>query len=144
MSIADWVQKQRKRRAIGRYLDRLGPALVKLYGKAKHYRPAQVLAAVKAANLRREDVCYGLSVYCTAEDFDDYHAAEGETCSYWEMRVEVAEHCFHGNTSFTQQDVMTHTEAHSHSGGDFGGHHGGDFGGHHSGHHSGHDGGGHF
>ncbi len=134
MILMGWVQNQRKRRAIGRYLDCLGPMLLRLSGKAKYYKPAQVLAAAKAANLREADLCYGLSVYCTPQDFDAYHAASGKGCSYWEMRVEVAAHCFQGNTSFTQQDVIAHTEAHSHSDGDFGGHHGGDFGGHHGGH----------
>lgn len=139
MNLASLIHNYRKRRSIGRYINRLGPALAQLYGKSKYYNPEQVKAAAKAAKLPMDDLCYGLSIYCTPDDFADYHIAEGEDCNYWEMRVEVAEHHFHGNTSFTQQDVVAQTETHSPGGGDFSGHHGGDWGGHHGG-----DGGGHF
>lgn len=128
--------KYRKRKAIWAYVTRLRPALVRLFGKADYYTPEQVKEAAKEAKLPMQDLCYGLATYCTQGDFDDYHAGSGEECSYWEMRVEVAEHHFHGNTGFTQQDVAAHSDAHSHSGGDFGSGHdfGGDGGGHHGGH----------
>ena len=136
----------RKRRAIHLYLNRLGPTLARLFGKAKYYTPQQVEQAAREAKLPTADLCYGLATYCTPEDFNAYHTAHGESCNYWEMRVEVGDHGFHGNASFSQQDVAAHAEAHSHhSGGGFdGGHHGGggfDGGGHHGG--GGFDGGGH-
>ena len=136
MSFASFLRNYRKRKSIGLYLSRLGPTLARLYGEAKYYKPEQVERAAQEAKLPMSDLCYGLSVYCTPDDFAEYHMAHGEECNYWEMRVEVAEHHFHGNTAFTQQDVAAHTEAHSHSSGDFGGHHfGGDGGGHHGGGH---------
>ena len=82
--------------------------LARMYGKSPYYKPAQVKEAAKAANLPLGDLCYGLSVYCTSDDFAEYHTASDEKCSYWEMRVEVAEHHFHGNLSFSQQDVAAH------------------------------------
>lgn len=134
MGLAGLLRAYRKRKSISLYLTRLGPTLARLYGKAAYYKPEQVKQAAQEAKLPMDDLCYGLSLYCTPEDFDDYHAASGEECSYWDKRVEIAEQHFHGNTSFTQQDVVTHAEAHSHAGLDFGGgHHGGD-GGHHGGH----------
>jgi hypothetical protein len=136
MEFAAWSQKYRKRKAIGAYVTRLRPVLMRLFGKSDHYTPEQVKQAAQEARLPERDLCYGLATYCNQGDFDDYHASSGEECSYWEMRVEVAEHHFHGNTSFTQQDVAAHSEAHSHTGGDFGGghHFGGDGSGHHGGH----------
>ncbi len=137
MGLTAWMQNYRKRKAIGAYVTRLRPALVRLFGKADYYKPEQVKQAAEEAKLPMQDLCYGLATYCTPDDFDDYHAGSGEECSYWGMRVEVAEHHFHGNVSFTQQDVAAHSEAHSHAGGDFGGGHhfdGSGGGGHHGGH----------
>jgi len=138
MSIAGFFQRYRKRKTIGLYLTRLDPVLERLYGKSSHYTPEQVKQAAIKANLPMADLCYGLSVYCTPEDFEAYHTAHGEDCNYWEMRVEVGEHHFHGNSAFTQQDVAAHAEAHSHShiGSDAGGghHFDGGGGGHHGGH----------
>jgi hypothetical protein len=139
MGLASLIQNYRKRKSIGLYLSRLGPALTQLYGKSKYYKPEQVKKAAQEAKLPMADLCYGLTIYCTPEDFAEYHTASGEECSYWEMRVEVAEHHFHGNSAFTPQDVVAHSEAHSHvghshAGSDFGGHHEGDGSGHHGGH----------
>ncbi len=129
MKLAEWVrnyrEKSRKRKATGAYVTRLHPVLMRLFGKAEYYKPEQVKQAAEEAKLPMQDLCYGLATYCTPDDFDSYHAGSGEECSYWEMRVEVAEHHFHGNTSFTQHDIAVHSEAHSHGGGDFGGHSGG-------------------
>lgn len=138
MGFAGWMQTYRKRKAIGAYVTRLRPALVRLFGKADYYKPEQVKQAAKEAKLPMQDLCYGLATYCTQDDFDDYHTGSGEECSYWGMRVEVAEHHFHGNVGFTQHDVAAHSEAHSHTSGGFGGGHYFDGGGHHGG-----DGGGH-
>lgn len=138
MSIADFFRTSRKRKTIGLYLTRLGPILQRRYGKSSHYTPAQVEQVAREAKLPMGDLCYGLSIYCTAGDFDDYHAAHGEECNYWKMRVEVGEHHFHGNSAFTQQDVVAHSEAyaHSHTGSDTGGghHFDGGGGGYHGGH----------
>ena len=142
MNLVSLIQTYRKRKSIGLYLTRLRPTLARLYGRATYYKPEQVKRAVKEAKLPMDDLCYGLSLYCTPEDFADYHTVNGEDCSYWDTRVEIGEHHFHGNSAFTQQDVAAYSEAHaySHGDGDSGGHHGGgDGGGHHGG-----DGGGHF
>jgi len=42
MGFADWMQKYRKRKAIGAWVTRLGPVLVRLFGKADYYTPEQV------------------------------------------------------------------------------------------------------
>ena len=136
ISIIGFLRAYRKRRTIGLYLTRLGPILQRRFGKSSHYSPVQVEQAAREAKMPMEDLCYGLSIYCTPDDFDDYHAAHGEDCSYWEMRVEVAEHHFHGNPAFTQQDVTAHSDAYTHSHSDMGGghHFDGGGGGHHGGH----------
>ena len=137
MGFAAWLEKYRKRKAIGAYVTRLRPALVRLFGKSDYYKPEQVKQAAEEAKLPIQDLCYGLATYCTQDDFDAYHTGSGEECSYWGMRVEVAEHHFHGNAGFTQQEVADRSDAHSHShdGGHSGGH-GSDGGG--GGHHGGH------
>ncbi len=116
INIARLLRSYRKRRTIKAYLTRIGPMLAKRYGKSERYTPKQVEAAAWEAGLPMADLCCALSVYCNQDALDAYHTALGEDCNYWQMRAEVAEHCFHGNVAFTPHDVAEVAAPHSPTG----------------------------
>ena len=118
--------------AIRSYVRRLGPELVRRFGKKRYYTPEQVPAAVRRGGFSEADICYAYSMFCSREAFNEHHAQVGETCNFDAMRAEVAESHFGGNTEFEPASVIHHAESFSdsaHGGYDDGGHH--DAGGHH-------------
>ena len=133
ISIPNLIRVYRKRRTIKSYLARIGPLLAKRYGKSALYTPKQVEDTARTAGLPTDELCYALSIYCAQDAFDLYHEDLGEDCNYWQMRAEVAEHHFHGNVTFTPQDVSEVAASSSHTGADHSGGH--DHGGEDSGHH---------
>jgi hypothetical protein len=121
--------------AIRSYVRRLGPELVRRFGKRRFYTPEQVLQAVRGGGFGEADVCYAYSMFCNREDFDAHHAETGESCNYDAMRAEVGHSHLGGHADFETADVLHHAEHYA----DHGGH--GDAAGYHDS--GGHDGGGH-
>ena len=75
--------------------------------------------------------CYGVSMFSSREDFDQFHSENGESCDYDAMRDEIGHSHFSGNAEFTFSDIISsssHHETSTDHGGsqDSGGHgHGG-------------------
>ena len=69
----------------------VGRALVGLYGKRKSYAPALIKSAMRKQRYPAAWDCWALCLFASAADFDAYHAARGESCSYSAMRGEMLE-----------------------------------------------------
>jgi hypothetical protein len=126
----EWIWK---RLALRSYRRKLGPALVKRYGRERHYTVNQVRKTAETLGLNTDYLCYAYADYCSESEFDIHHASIGEACDWGAMREEL-------DSSWGVGD--------SHVLGDHGGDHGGhydyghvDDGGHHHG--GGYDGDGH-
>src|SRR6476646_10246817 len=76
--------------ALRSYRRKLGPALIRRYGRELHYTVAQVRKTAETLGLNRDWLCYAYADYCSRDDFDAHHAATGETCSWTEMRHELS------------------------------------------------------
>lgn len=129
------IRRIKKYFAIRSYVRRLGPELVRRFGKRRYYTPEQVRKAVRGGRFNEDDICYAYSMFCSREDYDSFHAELGETGDYDAMRGEVGRRYFGGSTDFEPSSIIHHAEQYSEHGGsgESGGHHdpGGDFGGHH-------------
>lgn len=127
------IRRIKKYFAIRSYVRRLGPQLVRRFGKRRFYTPQQVRTAVRGGGFSEDDICYAYSMFCSLEDFNAYHAEAGEPGNYDEMRAEVGHTYFGGSTDFEPASIINNSE-HYHQG-DSG--HSGDSTGHHdsSGHH---------
>jgi hypothetical protein len=129
------ILKIKRYLAIRSYVRRLGPDLVRRFGKRRFYTPEQVRKAVRGGGFSETDICYAYSLFCSRGDFESHHAETGEPCNYDEMRSEVSNSHFGGSTDFEPASVIHHAEQYSgHDGHD-------DIGGHHDS--SSHDSGGH-
>jgi hypothetical protein len=122
------IRRIKKYFAIRSYVRRLGPELVRRFGKKKYYTPQQVQAAVRRGGFSETDMCYAISMFCSREAFNAHHAEMGEPCNFDAMRTEVAESHFGGNADFEPATLIHHAESFSdHSGheghDDAGGHH---------------------
>ena len=74
------------KRAVAR---NVGRSLLGLYGKRKSYAPALIKSAMRKQRYPATWDCWALSLFASQADFDAYHAALGESCSYPVMRGEM-------------------------------------------------------
>ena len=126
------IEKYLKRRAIRSYINKLPRLLAKDYGRSKTYTPLQVRRTIERAGLNTVYSCYGISMFSSREDFDQFHFENGESCNYDVMRSEIGHSHFSGNAEFTFADIFessSHHETYTDHGSfhDSGGH---DHGGH--------------
>jgi hypothetical protein len=91
----------RKRRAIAAYVSKLPRLLLRDYGSAPAYTPAQIKRTLERSGLTTQYDCYAISMFSDRTQFDAYHQIAGETCDYGVMRGEVAAAHFHGYDAFT-------------------------------------------
>jgi uncharacterized protein DUF6559 len=124
-----WI---RKRLALRGYRRKLGPSLVKRYGRERYYTVNQVRVTVEKLGLNTDYICYAFADFCSREDFDAHHASTGEACDWAAMREELT-------SSWGIGDHHHHAADHGYDDGHHDYHH--DDGGHHDG--GFHDGGGH-
>jgi hypothetical protein len=85
------VTRWRKRRAILAYARRLPHLLRRDYGACGSYTARQIRQTIRRDGLSLDYSCYALSMFADRGDFNDFHAALGETCDYDAMRAEAAE-----------------------------------------------------
>ncbi len=68
---------------------KLGPQLRRRYGTQSTYSSSQVKDTLRTSGYSSSDDCYALAMYCSPEEFDDFHRTVGETCNYAEMRGSI-------------------------------------------------------
>src|SRR5688572_29919112 len=75
-----------------KYVRDIGKILVTTHGRRKFYRPRQVKEAHRKSTWADHDFsCWGMSVYTSHQDFDDYHRTTGEACDYTQMKSHMLE-----------------------------------------------------
>jgi uncharacterized membrane protein YgcG len=107
------VAKDRQRVAVGKYVKHVGPELRNRYGNQQKYTPTQVKQAVKASGYSSQDDCYALAMYCSEDDFGDYHRSIGESCDYNAMRQEISDSfgfIFPSGTTFDATEVIDNSD----------------------------------
>ena len=124
----DFIRNIGKKRAIKSYIKKLPSLLRKDYGRPKAYTPMQVRRSVERGGLSVAYACYGIAMFSSRHDFDQYHKEIGETCDYDAMRCEIGNSYFNGNANFSVTEVTT-TSSDFGGGIDVGGYSGGDGGG---------------
>lgn len=104
------AQSNKKRFAIHKYIKHIGPELRKRYGGQRKYTPDQVKQTVSNSLYSSDYDCYAFAMYCSHDDFADYHRAIGESCDYNSMRSEISNFfhsVFQGDTTFDACDVIS-------------------------------------
>lgn len=73
---------------------------MKDYGQAKKYTPKQIYSTADRHGLQLLYICYAMAMFSEQWQFEQYHREIGEDCNYGDMRSEVGEKFFGGETSF--------------------------------------------
>lgn len=92
--------EQRRQHAFRRYATELGPVLRQRYGDQSSYPIDDVAFLILHHGLQSEYDNYALSMFCSQEEFDSYHAVTGEIHDYVHLREEVAKALYGGNMNF--------------------------------------------
>jgi hypothetical protein len=77
---------------------------VRVHGKQKYYKPAQIRRAAVLRGYPLDITCWAYSIFATPEDFRAIHDAAGEVCDYAAMKAEVLSDLAVGGT-FSWLDV---------------------------------------
>ena len=122
-----------RRRALRLFRWRLGPALVRRYGRAATYTPKQIRRTVNAIGLADVDLRLAYAMFTDRRSFAALQAQSGESWEYSSMLAAVHSSSSHEYTC--HHDSGHHGHAHHDAGG--GHHHGHDvvFDTHHHHHH---------
>jgi uncharacterized membrane protein YgcG len=107
------AKSDRQRVAVQKYVQHVGPELRNRYGNQPKYTPAQVKQTVKASGYSSRDDCYAFALYCSEDDFVDYHRSIGESCDYNSMRSEISDACgfiFPSGTTFDAAEVIDNSD----------------------------------
>ena len=122
------IRNIKRKMAIKSYVNKLPALLVKDYGKSKKYTPQQVKLTIERGGLSVADACFGIAMFSSKHDFNQYHEEIGESCDYDSMRCEIGLSHFNGHSDFSVADISSVS---SNFGGsiDAGGFSGGDGGG---------------
>ena len=113
----------RKRRAIKSFIRKVGPALEQRHGRKPHYTPDEVRGAAAGAGVMNQWIPYAFAIYCLQDAFTQDPSLSG--ANYGDLRKEVADSHFHGDTSFDAGTAIDAADAGSSHGGDAGGDAGG-------------------
>jgi len=84
-------QALKKRRAIKSCHRKLGPYLAKNYGKSQNYTPAQVKTGAQKLGLGSLAMRYGMAMYISRGDYNNYYYSNGPDSNYDTMRGEIAD-----------------------------------------------------
>jgi len=97
----------RRNRAIKSFIKQLPGLLAKDYGKSKMYTPKQVKKTIERSGLSVANACYGIAMFSGRDAFEQYHQEMGENFSYVDMRGDIADKHFSGNSDFNVSDVAS-------------------------------------
>lgn len=108
----NWIQKHL---ALRSYRRKLRPALVRRYGRGRHYSINQVRVTCELLGLDVRFLCYAYAAFCEPGEFTDYHEALGLSCDRDAMRevlieghddlaTDVADSCWHDVEAYDPGD----------------------------------------
>ena len=95
-----------KRQAIRDYVRRLGRVLRVRHGVQESYSPEQVTAMMRKWGYRSAYDGYGLALYCTQSDFEDYYASMSDPFDYKITRTELNRYLAFSDIDFSAADVV--------------------------------------
>jgi uncharacterized membrane protein YgcG len=107
------TKSTRQQVAVQKYVKNVGPELRKRYGKQSRYTPAQVKRTVNLSGNSSRDDCYAFALYCSEDDFVDYHRSIGESCEYNSMRSEISDSfgfTFPSGSNFDAAEVIDNSD----------------------------------
>jgi uncharacterized membrane protein YgcG len=110
---ATGTKSDRQRVSVQKYVKHVGPELRNRYGNQPKYTPAQVKQTVRASGYSSQDDCYAFALYCSEDDFRDYHRSIGESCDYNSMRSEISDSfgfIFPSGTTFDAAEVIDNSD----------------------------------
>ena len=90
----------RKRRAIEGYWRELPSQLKRDYGKSDEYAAWEIYQAIERCGLDTRYIEYAYVIFMSAESFVQLPQATGRSHEYFEMRKELANFWFSGDTEF--------------------------------------------
>ncbi len=99
--------KFKKNRIIKSYIKQLPVLLRKDYGKAKYYKPKDIMATVVKNDLDDLYVSYAISMFSKKSTFNQYYEKARQGCNYDEIRSDIAESYFNGYTGFSSVDIWS-------------------------------------
>ena len=100
------ANRYQKRQAIRDYVRRLGRVLRVRYDIQESYSPKQVVTMMRKWGYSSAYDGYGLALYCTQSDFEDYYASMSEPFDYEITRTELNRYLAFSDTSFSAADVV--------------------------------------
>src|SRR3989338_9454513 len=83
-------QTFKKYRAIQSYHKNLWPYLANNYGEKKYYTPDQVRSGADSIGLNPMFVCYGMAMYTSLDNFNEYYRYSGHNSEYETMHNEIS------------------------------------------------------
>jgi hypothetical protein len=98
-----------KQYTIHKYIKNVSPQLREHYGHHKQYTPKQVKQTISDLGYSSAYDCYALAMYCSHDDFTEYHMNIGESCDYDLMRGEISDtfsSLFQNETTLDASDVI--------------------------------------
>jgi uncharacterized membrane protein YgcG len=110
---ATGTKSDRQRVSVQKYVKHVGPELRNRYGNQPKYTPAQVKQTVRASGYSSQDDCYAFALYCSEDDFVEYHRSIGESCDYNSMRSEISDSfgfSFPSGTTFDAAEVIDNSD----------------------------------
>lgn len=100
------TNRYRKRNALRDYVRRLGRVLRVRYGLQESYSTAQVIGMMRKWGYSTAHDGYGLALYCSQPDFDDYYSTMAEPYDYGITRAELIQHLPFSDDGFSAVDVI--------------------------------------
>jgi len=100
------VNRSQKRNAIRDYVRRLGRVLRVRYGVQDSYSTPQVIHMMRKWGYSSAFDGYGLALYCSQEDFDEYYSDMAEPFDYTVTREEMSQYLPFVDDGFSAADVI--------------------------------------
>jgi hypothetical protein len=104
------IDKIIRHHVMSTYIRFLPVALKKTCGMQSRYSVKEVLGAILVAELSRSNIKYGLAMYCTCSEFDNFFESRADKPDYFALRTAIAHQYFNGNVAFTAEDIDTVSE----------------------------------
>lgn len=99
-----------KRLAIGKYVKKLSPELLRRFGKKRFYSIEEVTQAARRSSQPMAFIAYAHAIFCSQTDFDAYYVPLGIACTYDGLRTVVSRRFFGGRCDFDAANIIAWTK----------------------------------
>lgn len=102
----EFLRRYQLRKAFRSYIYKLGPALAKRYGRGDQYTVLQIKKTVLHLKLSVRYLPYAVALYRHEQSSNTVDLLRIDQASLDQLRSEVAEALFHGNTHYRATQVL--------------------------------------